>query len=206
MKKEQKQNKNKKIITSDILVMLLIAGGIFLVLIGFVSYNFGESAGMHKQAQIQEDEINSEVLESAQNQQDMQEKYKDQFAVVVDGAQTHESENQYDLTIYKKDYPLINYGYTSGDDWQVVINLDQTNPEGTSLVCADTNTLNQYCENLYTYISPHKNEVETDNAIYVFRNGQLYDMIYCERVYFTSSEFKDAFEEIPTSQMSEYFE
>lgn len=206
MKKENTALKEKKAITSDVLVMLIIVGAVLLVLIGVVAYNFGESSGRNKQAQLEENEINTQMQEEAQNQQEMTEKYKNQFAVVTQENSVHESEAQYDLTVYKKDYPLINYGYSSGDDWQVVINLDQTNPEGVSLVCADTQILNEYCEQLYTYISPHKNEIETDNAIYVFCNGQLYDMFYCERIYFTSEDFKNAFEEVPTAEMAEYFE
>lgn len=199
-------NKTKKPVTGDQLVMWLIVGGLLLALVGFVTYNFGMSAGRKSQAQLEEDMINKEVNKTTQAQKDAQEKYKDIYEVVVPNGVVHDSEPQYDGAIYKKDYPLLNYAYSEDSDWQVIINLNQTDPESMSLVCADTTVINQFCESLYTYVSPLKNQIETDNAIYVFRNGQIYELLYCERVYFTSQQFRDAFEEIPTVELNKYFE
>ena len=184
--------KEKKVVTSDTLVMLLIIGGILLVLIGFVTYNFGHSQGMADKAKQAEDAINKELTQMAENQQAMIEKYEGVYDIVTDGT-THESEDQYDLSVFKKDYPLINYSGLS--NWQIILR----NADGTSYVCGDSEILNKYSDKLYTYITPYNDQEEPANTLSVLLNGEIADIMLCERVYFTSQELRDAFVQAPSS-------
>ncbi|MDD4688333.1 MAG: hypothetical protein PHE51_01115 [Eubacteriales bacterium] len=199
-KKANKVKKEKKVLSADVFVMYLIFGAIILVLVGVVTFKFGELAGVKNYVRGEEDRINKVIL----GQKELEDKYQSDFSLVV--TKEHESEKEFDETIYKKDYPLITHGYESGDQWQVVISLDRDNPDGTTLVCADTELLNKYCDSLYTFVPPFKNQVQTKNAIYVFNNGIPESMIYCERVYFASQELRDGFEEIKNSELTNYMQ